>query len=332
MDFKKKFIALSSVAGALLAIALLGFVFSPERRQARAARGELVPARAVDKAASFEIAADGSAIEIISENGGWAYREGGNSFPVPQDRVKAFFKALGQIDELYKVSSKKETWKDFGLEDGKRSVSMKDSKGTVLAEAFVGKADPSGKRVYAAIGGKEAVYLVSNAFTSYLRSDKPSWSDLRIFPKDLKKQDVQEIIVKADIPASEGGAAVKADYRFLRDPKKTWKLQGGADMEIDPAKVDGLVNGIIGMDAESFVYADIEAAATRLKEPGATVILRTGKGEELELSISKDQVAGKHAVKASGKDYLYEVSGYNVSYYLKDLSSFKLVKQEKEKK
>jgi hypothetical protein len=331
MDFKKKLITLSSIAAALALLVIAGWIFSPENNQRRAARRDLVGQKALDKASSFAIGADAKSIEVTAEGDSWSFKNGNAAYPASSEKVKAFFKALSQANELYKVSSNKDTWKNFGLEDGKKTLLLKDKSGKTLADVCVGKDDPTGKQVYVAIAGKDTVYAVSNVFTSYVRADEVSWSDLRLFPAGLDKRNVQEIEVKADFPGEKDGeAGVKIDYRLVRDAKKPWKVAGNDTIELDTAKVDALVNGIVGMDAESFVLEDGKAAAALLiADERGSVVVRTGKGEEYRLAISKKGSDDKHVMRLDGKDYLYNLSRYSVTYYLKTLDSLKAEKKEK---
>jgi hypothetical protein len=291
----------------------------------------LVGQKALDKAASFLISADGKSIEISSDGDSWSFKDGNASYPASAEKVKAFFKALSQANELYKVSSNKDAWKNFGLEDGKKTLVVKDKSGKTLAEVSVGKEDSTGKQVYVSLAGKDTVYAVSNVFTSYMRADDVSWSDLRIFPAGIDKRSVQEIAVKVDFQGEqEGDAGVKMDYRLVRDAKKPWKVAGNDTLELDTAKVDAFVNGIVGMNAESFVLEGGKAAAAPLlADERGSVLIRTGKGEEFRLSISKKGSDDKHVMKLDGKDYLYNLSRYSVTYYLKGLDSLKAEKKEK---
>jgi hypothetical protein len=331
MDFKKKLIVLSSIAAALVLLVIAGWAFSPENNQRRAARGDLVGQKALDKAEAFAITADGKSIEVSSEGGSWSFKDGNASYPASSEKVKAFFKALSQANELYKVSSNKDTWKSFGLEEGKRTLAVKDGAGKTLADISVGKDDSTGKQVYVSLAGKDTVYAVSKVFTSYMRADDVAWSDLRLFPAGLDKRDVQEISVKVDFPGEQDGdAGIKMDYRLVRDAKKPWKIAGNDTIELDTAKVDAFVNGILGMDAESFVLEGGKAAAAALlADEAGSVMIRTGKGEESRLSISKKGSDDKHVMKLEGKDLLYNLSRYSVTYYLKALDSLKAEKKEK---
>jgi|GEM_PF-1535718 hypothetical protein len=324
MEFRTKVIALGSTVGALFVLVMAGWIFSPENNQRRAAHGTLVSAKTLDKADSFTIDADGASIQLVRDGQGWAFKKADASFPASAGQVNAFFKAVSGVNELYKVSSRKDTWKSFGLEEGKKTLTLKDKSGTVLADIVVGGTDATGKKRYVAFTGKDQVYAVKDVFYSYLTSSQRSWADLRVFPETLKPEDVQELQLKADFPAEgEGGTAFKVEYRLQRDSKKGWKLVGDDAAVLDKPKVEALVRGLVNLEAEDIVSEGQAEAAERLKEVKASAILRSGKGVDYSLRVSAKDADGKHVLALDGKSFIYKISNYSLQYAWKSPESLK---------
>jgi hypothetical protein len=332
MQFRNKVIALSSAAGALAVLILMGWIFSPENNQKRAARGNIVSARALDKAASVSISADGMALELLKQGGSWVFKKDGLDYPVPADRIASFFKALSGVSELYLASSKKESWKGFGLEEGKKTLLIKDQAGKAVADLSIGNADPLGKQVYLALAGKDSVYLAANDFLSYIRADQRSWSDLRVFPASLKETDVQEMIIKADLPGDgKEDKGLKFEYRLARDAKKGWKVVGNEAFKLDIAAADKLARSMAGLQGDSFVTDKLEDAQALFKNVQASVMIRNGKGEQLTAQFSAPDAEQRHMLKTDGGKLLFAYSAWNLKNALKPLDELAYVEPAKKK-
>lgn len=323
MKYRTKLYALSGAAGALTLLIVLGLAFSPSRSQRRTVKAEILTAKSAEKVVSATIEVSGQSLTLRKSGEGWTMEKAGKAFPASAEKVKAFLQALSSSGGAYKVSSKKTSHASFGLEPQTKKIEFYGADGTAIAGLAMGNDETGGKRVYAVLNGKDTVYSLKDVFSNYLRTDDRTWADLRVIPRDIKAEDIQEMTIKAELPGTEGQDAVKADYRVIRDAKKGWTLSSDAAFPLDESKVDLLARHVAGLEGDSFVVEKADEASALMAKPIGTIRFRTGKGEEFSITAAEADSEKRHALRADGSQIMVYTSSWTLRNCMKDLDSLK---------
>jgi hypothetical protein len=321
MRYEKKVVVLSSALVALLAIWVLGIVFSPERVAARSESAHLIAGKS-SEVASIGISSPATPeIELAKSGAAWELADGSLRFPVRADRVSSFLSDLAAVSRLRLVARSKDSWAGFKLDDAqaKRAV-LKDSSGKVLADIFVGGYGPTGSETYLRRSGTDASYLVEAGIASYLGYGRSGWLDLALLA-GVKESDVQSVSIKSSIDFPEGGKAVggkgvpatKLDYVLKREAQG-WK-SGAA--RIDAEAVAALLRSIVGLAAEDYVAAPPAEAFAKI---GAALKLELGTGKSIALEVGGEAGKDRYYARLGDGGRVAVVSAYSLRACLKSLA------------
>jgi hypothetical protein len=333
MRYEKKVIVLSSVLAGLLVIWALGLVFSPDRVQARSESGRLLSGKSADVAAVSIQEGGGALIELTKSDSSWTLADGSARFPVQANRVSSFLDDVAAVARLRPVARSKDSWGNLELGDAqaKRAV-LKDEKGKVLADFYIGGYGPTGSEVYVRRSGSDSSYSAETGISSYFTSGRSEWLDLKVLG-DLRESDIQSFAVKSDIALdAKSKARTKLDYELRRDGK-SWKIANSAAAStssaaaLDAEAVSALLRTISGLQGEDYVSAPpADAFAPILAR--VDLELGTGKSKVLEIGSKASGAAGSderfYARLADGPVFL--VSSYSLSSILKGPSDLAVKK------
>jgi hypothetical protein len=339
MRYEKKVVVLSSAFAALLVIWALGLVFSPDRAQARSESGRLLSGKAADVAAVSIQEPGGAPIELAKSGSSWILSDGSAKFPVQAGRVSSFLDDVAAVSRLHPVARSRESWANLELGDAQaKRASLKDAKGKVLADFYVGGYGPTGSEVYIRRSGSDASYSAETGIASYFTGGRSGWLDLKVMG-DLRESDVQSFSVKSDIALdAKAKAHTKLDYELRRDGKG-WKLANKvgaansvgdashAGAALDAEAASALLRTIVGLQGEDYVSVPPADAFSPILAR-VDLELGTGKSKVLEVGSKASGAAGSdarfYARIADGPAFL--VSSYSLSSILKnpgDLSARK---------
>jgi hypothetical protein len=331
MTYRNKVLSLGAAAGILALAIALGIVFSPANNQRRSASATMLSEKARAKVGAIGLTVDGGSLTIRKNGAGWAVDKGGVVVAASAEKIEAFLDAVQSVREMYKVSSKKESQGQFGLEPATKRIILSDASGKEILNLKLGKADTGNKSIYAAFEGKDAVYSVKNSFESYVRLDDRSWVDLRLIQKDIKDSDVQEMDIQAELPESSGQEALIISYHLKRDSRKGWKAVGNDGLQLDPNLVNQYVRSLVRLESDSLVGDKKDEAASLIAKPIATIRLLTGKGLEYRIIASAQDGEKRHVLKEAGSETMFYTSSWTLRNNLKKLDSLQYVEEPKKK-
>lgn len=327
MRYEKKVVVLSGALAALLVIWAFGLVFSPDRAQARSESGRLLSGKAADVAAISIQESGIASIELSKSGSSWVLTDGSTKFPVQANRVSSFLDDVAAVSRLRPIAHSKESWANLDLGDTQvKRASLKDAKGKILADFYVGGYGPTGSEVYIRRSGSDASYSAETGIASYFTGSRSGWLDLKVMG-DLRESDIQSFSVRSDI-ALDAKAKVhtKLDYELRRDGKG-WKLANSVGDVLDAEAASALLRTIVGLQGEDYVSAPPEDAFSPILAR-VDLELGTGKAKVLEVGSKASGTAGSdarfYARIADGPAFL--VSSYSLSSILKnpgDLSARK---------
>ncbi|GMO17460.1 MAG: hypothetical protein Pg6A_03880 [Termitinemataceae bacterium] len=303
MNFKKHVITLSAVAGALLLIYILSFVFSGESRAKRGSISALADARALSNARYIEIrGGDGSEFTIENQNDSWVVKQNGKSYPAKNGRVEDLISALGKKAEYPVRSSSASNLEAFGLGDDRREVIIKDETRTI-AELFFGAADATGKEIYIRSGQSGAIRSGDDVFSVYINGTAKDWYNLALFPDEKTKPAIFAVQRLTVVPPAPETGAREAPYTIIRDGDG-WKFEGGG--AVKKTEADSTLRYIFDAQAEDFLS---EPGTDAFSEGGITIEL--GNGMRIIFSLGQ-KVDGRRGLKISNQEYIYLISDWAV--------------------
>lgn len=316
MTYRNKVTALASTLAGLLLLYAAGLVFAPERNAARAESGRLLYGKPGD-VARLAISGGGDAdLAFAKTEGGWSLSESGQELPVEASRIQAFLEGLAEIDRLSPRSEGAGDLSGFGFAQGQaRHVVARSAAGKVLADFAVGGYGPTGAEIYVRLKGAGPVYSAQSGFASYLREGRPGWLDLRVFPGNLKTDDVQTIKMDARLSLQGGGGApVVASWSVSRkDGNWTWD-QG----TLDGASVDAMLRSTLFLSGQDIAAMPPEGAFSTVQ---GRIALGLGTGETRIMEIGADAGNGSFYLRAQGSPWVYLVSAYSLINVLRPASA-----------
>lgn len=332
MSFKAKLYALGGASCLLTVMIVLGLVFSPDRNLKRQSKGQLISAKALAKVEKIEIHTEEGQVSLSRAGDAWTMERAGVSHPADGERVEAFLKAVAKVEELRKISSKKEDYQKFGLgKEGERRLRLMDKGGSDLVSIAFGDNSTIGKDIYLAFEGKDAVYSTENRFSSYLQVDDRSWALLKVFGSGLKGEDIQGIDLSIDFPGGEGMDAIKTSYRISRDAKKGWKILDQAGKDLDPAACDELASDLAALEADAFVESGSSEAKALMDARIATLVIHSGKDKVYRLTVGGQDSQKRHVMESEGQPSLFYTSSWMIQSSFKTLDDL-LKKSDEGKK
>jgi hypothetical protein len=330
MRYEKKVVVLSSVFAALLVIWALGLVFSPDRAQARSESGRLLPGKAAEVAAILIQESGSGPIELVKSGSSWVLSDGSAKFPVQTAHLSSFLDDVAAVSRLRPIAWSRGSWSNLELGDAQaKRATLKDAKGKVLADFYVGGYGPTGSEVYIRRSGSDASYSAETGIASYFTGGRSGWLDLKVMG-DLRESDVQSFSVKSDIALdAKAKAHTKLDYELRRDGKG-WKIANGvgaasvvgaaghAGDTLDAEAASALLRTIVGLQGEDYVSAPPADAFSPILAR-VDLELGTGKAKVLEVGSKASGAAGSdarfYARLADGPVFL--LSSYSLSSILK---------------
>ncbi len=169
----------------------------------------------------------------------------------------------------------------FGLSPAKSGLRLKTKAGKEYAIDF-GNSNPTGSLTYAAIPGKQEVFLVSNAAASAVDKKPDDLRNHKILSFD--QPDVQSLNLKSS----------KGDFELDKDSNDRWWIAGKERMAADSPGVRGILNALsMGRVKEFFNDSPEDYQNLGLDKPLIDVRLTYGKNKAI-----------KHLVIGSAKSAL----------------------------
>jgi hypothetical protein len=319
MTFNKKVILLGSIAAALLAVFILGEIFSAERLNAAATEALLVPGFKQSEARRIELS-DSRGKTLLSREGEWALEADGAFFPASKTHVSDLLQELSRLTRGTLVTRSEEAASSLGLR-GADTVRLTVTGGTgeTLCQLTAGKTGATGKGRYLRVGNGREVYETGDSLSPYITTDKRFWENLKIFPDGLKSDDIIRISVRSRLALSGTKGVRVLDYTLVKGQdqrgRPAWSFGGQAGSTADDAKVQSLVRSVLSLEGNDFDSS--VGAATKLSSgPRATIILSTSDNRELTLFIG-ERVSGDQypSALADGK-YVYLAPEWRVEQAL----------------
>jgi hypothetical protein len=325
MVYKKKVIILGASAVFLALVYLVTLFFDPSRANARNERFTWLPPGAREDADKIEIIGGDEKFELVLRDGKWFAlldaTGGPQEVPLKQGRVDDIFRLLGTRGAFPRRGSSASSHKDLGLSingsttDGYRLV-IRGGAGLPLLDLLVGQNDVSGKEVFLRKNGENEFRSGDKLIGSYVKADKTSWYDLKLFEETSVEQ-VQRVRVTFSGytgPEDETPLIGYIDYSIVRSAEN-WIMEGDST-PLDKDKTEAWIRGILEAQGDNFLPSQNNSAAA------ARIAVELGDGSTLRLQVGETIEDNKAPAITGNKSYVYVLPRWTVTRLLRERGYF----------
>jgi len=325
MVYKNKVIILGASAVFLALVYLVTLFFDPGRTNARNERFTWLPPGAREEADKIEIFNGDEKTELVLRNGKWfALLDaigGPQEVPVKQGRIDDIFRLLGTRGAFPRRGSSAASHEALNLTintstGGGARLIIRGGAGLPILDLLIGREDASGKEVFLRKNGENESRSGDRLIGSYVRADKSSWYDLKLFD-EVSIEQVQRVRVAFSGysgPEDETPLIGYIDYNIVRSAEN-WIIEGNS-MPLDKDKTETWIRGILEAQGDNFLPPQNSFTAL------ARITAELGDGSTLGLQIGEAVEDGKAPAITGNKPYVYTLPRWTVTRLLRERGYF----------
>jgi hypothetical protein len=307
MSFRRKVAVLGALFVVLLGLLIAGIVVTPRGAAARASAALLFPGLKPEKAQAVEISGPAGRV-VLSRDAAWAMEVDGVLRPTAPDRVEGLLKLLAAMPRGTVVTRDARAAEGLGFSPAQVSrIVVSGAGGVRLCDLSVGKPGVAGGS-YIRAGEATEVFQTGEGLTTYLSTQRASWLDLRVLPRNVAPDAVMRISVQGTVATPDAAGPVRIEYTLLREKDSSgvmaWTLSApGA--KVDQQAVRSLVGSILGLEG-SDILAGKDLAAAGLSAPQAVVTVSLTDNRTFTISLGRRTQAGQYpcTLKDAAAGYL----------------------------
>ncbi|NNM67624.1 MAG: DUF4340 domain-containing protein [Spirochaetales bacterium] len=305
MEYRKKLTTYSIVLVILVIIGVLGIFFNNQTQTELASQTPLLPGFVPKEATLVQVnnATAGGAAEFLkSNNGTWTLRQGTEIYPANKERLEAFLAGLPKLTEFRRVAkvdpNTPSSLESYGL-DKPKSLRIKDKLGKVLVDLQIGKIDDTGHWVYVRFVGKSQVWLTDRNQLAFLEMGANAWTDLHIFPGDLKPSDLVRVSFTGKITTLDKKTYTSYELeKVQKNNKPAWELMPEKTF---PSNADGYIDGLPQFNANSYMKADEKFNPAT--ETQGVLTVWTQNGQKIEVHLGAEQKDARVPASQGGRRF-----------------------------
>jgi hypothetical protein len=315
MKFRRKVTVLASIASALLLTFVLGEIFSPARLSKSASEARLFPGFAAKEAKRIEFTGAESKLSLL-ENGNWIVAVGNSRYPAAESKVNFLLQELALLRVGKLVTRKAEAASTFGFGSAEEiHLAVYGDRDEKLCELFSGKAGPVGRGKYIRVGNDAGVYETGDSLSPYLSADARFWENLKVFPLDVKTEEMIGLKVEGKLSLSEGKDVRSLSYELARSTDQngteTWNFLGRGGSAPDAKKVKNALDALVAFEGNG-----IEAAPATMPKRAVAVTLTLADSRKLVLYIGARLEGDQYPCALENGGYSYTVPEWRISQAL----------------
>ena len=306
MGLRIRFVLAAATLAALVALFIGGLLFSPQKRQARAAGAPLLPIASGVQLYGVDILRPAAAqVSLRERDNRWEAEVDGRSFPASSERIQALAMLLAglQRGSLMTRDPVRSAELGLGLEQARLLVLHLAGRPNIALE--VGERAPSGEEDYVRVRGESAVYLVRSSLSVLLAQDLAYWFDLRVLPGEVRGETIARITVRGGVDLGSPAGVLRGNYTLQRgsgERSGEWSLSGTSE-RVDAAAAASMVSALALLEGEDF----LEAARPAPDRGTLEVEVATLEGKAYSLRVRAGPEHGLALVTAGGSPWTYLV-------------------------
>jgi hypothetical protein len=276
----------------------------------------LFPNFKIEDATKIEIKQLGSEFVLELKEGKWSVTSAAD-FPADQDSVQKLLENVRDFKIQDVVSKNPEKQVLFQVNDTMGiSTKISDSKGSVIAQVYIGKNGPNFMSTYIRKEGSDEVILATGYLKSVFDRSKTSWKDLNIFKFDAKLCEY--------IYLESPGSKITCE----KDDKGVWNVKEPEAFPADGPTVDKIAETLAGLTTND--YPEKKALSEYgLDKPERTLKFRLSDKTEYTLIISKED-KNKFYAKKPDSDMIYSLYKYRIDNIFKKLDDLRVKEHPEE--
>lgn len=307
MGFRVRLLLATGLLAVLVALFVVGLLFSPQQRRARAAGAPLLPGIVGVGIEGLDIVRpEAGELRLRLREGSWEVQNDGRSFPASADRVLALLRLASSLQRGALVTRDPGRSAELGLGDREEQLLVLHLDGRPDVALEVGARAPSGEEDYIRIRGDAAVYLVRGNLSVILAQDRTYWYDLRLLPADVQPQTMTHIAVRGSVDLGSPGGVLEGGYALQRASVENgggWTMPG-AGRPVDSLAADSLASSLALLEAEDFLEAHL-GPRTAPSGAGLEVEVTTIEGKTYRLEVHAGPQPGLVLVTTSWSPWTY---------------------------
>ena len=302
MNFKKKVTILSILVAVLaLSYILILFFDSDRRRDPSFAWLDHPLIFLTDR---IEVFGSNQLVVLRRIDDVWVLQEGGNDFPVRQERVEDLISALTRRD-VYSVRTLSDEGRErLNLDESNASrIRVSGGAGMPLLDLLIGIPDALGREVFLRSADSNEIHLGEDRFSLFTEAGATFWLDRRLLsPASIA--DVQQIEVS---PPNE-------DSYTIRRSGQGWIIPGSSDF-LDSSAVDSWLRGVLEAEADNFGNEEPETIE-------ATIALHLGDGQVKTILAGPIDEMNVRQVLVSDSSFVFLISEWTQNRLFRESSFF----------
>jgi len=310
MTFRSRLLAVCGALAGLLALLVIGILFSPDRVQARTSAQPLLPGVSAQKIDGIDIMEKGApAVRLRRTIRGWETPQGSREYPASTDRVETFLRIVAGLRRTARVSSDPGHLSELGLSSDSARLLVLHQAGAPDVAVLVGKRGPGGDADYVQVQGQDSVYLARGSLSFFLSQARPSWYELHVLPDDVQGTTIAAITVSGAVEVDgPGSAVVRGGYTLKRpsvDKPDQWLL-GSDARPADRVTAGAMASSLANLEGVDFAETSAEnsgAGAGRLD-----IAVTTFGGKSYSLVVTRGPEQGKVRITTDWSPWTYVVN------------------------
>jgi hypothetical protein len=314
MSFRVRLMSVLLVLACLLALLVLGTLFSPDKVQARTSGRPLLPGVSAQKVDGIDVTMNGQTrVSLRKTAGGWETHSGTRTFPGSADRIATFLRTVAGLPRTSLVSSDPRRLAELGLsEDGARTLVLHqtDAPEVILQ---VGKRGPSGDADYVQVSGEASAYLARGSLAFFLAQEPSYWYELHVLPDDVQGTTIASITVSGSIAVDDSGTGVLRGGYTLRRPsgeKQDEWVVGSPERPADRVAAGAMASSLALLEGVDFADSPGGTALTAGATAGGQLDIRvaTFAGKAYSISVRRGPEPGKVRITTDWSQWTYVVN------------------------
>ncbi len=312
MSFRARLAALCGVMAALLALLVLGILFSPDRVQARSAGQPLLPGVSPRKIDGIEISVNGETkVRLTRTAAGWEIPSGARMYPASAERITAFLRTVTGLPRTNLVSSGSRHLSELGLSAEAARTLVLHQAGAADVDLQVGKRGPSGDGDYVQVRGQESVYLARGSLAFFLVQDRSYWYELHVLPDDVQGATIAAITVRGSLGMDgDGSRALTGGYTLKRpsaEKQDQW-IVGNPEKPADRVTAGAMANSLAMLEGVDFAEAPPDGKSAAHGAERLEISVSTFEGKTYSISASRGPEPGKVLITTTWSPWTYLVN------------------------
>ena len=318
MTYKKKFNALVSVICALLIIYIAGIIFSPQRRDTRAASFVWLDQKLTERISRISLSYNEQNFEFLKNGNQWSVLYEGNEYPGKKFRIEDFISIITEKGQWSLRSSDASTHNRFGLDTDAASRITIYGENALLLDLLLGFTDDAGQ-IYARKYGENEVRSGENNFYFYLSGHVSSWYNLRLFPENEEGYEPDNV-QKLSVYTNEGIQIFSQINRF-------WNLSvsdhitGFAPLNVSQIAVENYLRNILTSEGNDYININY---LPFIDFNDRRIVIEFGNGKTVTVGFSEPDEDDRCLAHIEGGNFIFSIPSWVSARIFRNASGFEM--------